>query len=153
MLLVALITSFYLNATEDQLNERAVTATLFMLAQLLGARRLQKPLLLFSLAMQLSGHPYLANHSIMWVIFAIWILLGGSEYLPRVAGVVYFSAGFHKLNTDFFDPWDGCAADFASRLLRELSGLGNQNAASAFVRSQPFAQETSLAQGGTLNSH
>jgi len=141
MLLIALITSFYLNATEDNLNQRALTAPLFMLAQFVGLRRFQKPLLLVSLTMQLSGHPYLANHSIMWVIFAVWILLGGSEYLPCVAGVVYFAAGFHKLNSDFFDPMDGCAADFASRLLREFSGLGNQNAAPHYVRSQPFAQD------------
>src|SRR3989344_2760553 len=36
-----------------------------------------------------------------------------SPFLRSAAVITYFFAGFHKINSDFFDPHVGCAATFA----------------------------------------
>ena len=123
----------FLNDTEDQLEdweEGAFVAPLMVVAHLYGMRRATKPLLLLGWMIKLYYHPppYHANHSVIWLIYAPLALLGAGETLLTLAGIAYFAAGFHKLNSDFLHPVDGCGAEFISRLLREMSGLGNHNA-------------------------
>lgn len=77
--------------------------------------------------------PDAANHNNVYVFFSVFLLmmlvrhrrdddeqLAGRVFpLARVTlAIVYFSAGFHKLNSAFIDPSSSCATAFLSEFLR-----------------------------------
>ena len=106
MLIFALAMAHFFNDTENELDdweEGAMIAPLMVLAYVYGIRRALKPLLLWGWLMKLYYHPspYHANHSVIWIMWVPWALLGGGEVLISLAGIAYFAAGFHKLNSDW----------------------------------------------------
>ena len=64
---------------------------------------------------------------------------------PAVSASTGFSTrscaqlNMEALKGDFLHPEDGCGAEFISRLLREMSGMGNHNAADSKALEEPVA--------------
>ncbi len=44
-----------------------------------------------------------------------------APFLRSAAVILYFFAGFHKINSDFFDPYVGCAVTFARLILNQFN--------------------------------
>ncbi len=138
------ILAFFLHHSEDWDRVGVTVVALLLVLWANQARDRALPFLAsiaFFTVYNFAKAPYLANHANYYLLvcafLTIWASLSwlrsrelsearlSQEFLELRPAlcltlvVVYFMAGFHKLNTDFFDPQVSCASDFFLRYARE----------------------------------
>ena len=79
--------------------------------------------LLLSMSVILVRWPLLANHTMLWCFVGFAILARQRRACVPILGIVYFAAGFHKINTDFASLDGGCMQNFLFRF-HERAGVG-----------------------------
>ena len=138
------ILAFFLHHSEDWDRVGVTVLALLLVLWVNRARDRARPFLVsvaFFTVYNFAKAPYLANHANYYLLLCAFLMLWaslswlrsrklsearlGQEFLglrPALClslVVVYFMAGFHKLNFDFFDPQVSCASDFFLRYSRE----------------------------------
>jgi hypothetical protein len=118
---LALIVAILLHDGDKSFKPECVVPVAGMLLWALGLKRLSRFSIAVNLSLMASRFPYLANHSMLWIILVLWVALGGKRQLPSMMATVYAVAGFHKVNIDFMNPILGCTTNFANRFVKKLT--------------------------------